>query len=575
MKKLFLTISIFSILILLASCSTSLLNNEDVVVEDTSSDLENTVETIALPDIDEENMTVDLTQIDDTITFSNESITSTNDLVSIDDTTVTLTTNGTYTLTGTSLQATIYIDASSEDVITLILNNVDLSSSTGPIIYIENADKVILHIKENTTNTLTDLSSSEYDKDAMIYSKDDLTINGLGTLTIDAGLQKGIKVNDDFIVYQTTLNIESEGHAIKVNNSIILEDITLNISSKSDGIQSDNDEDITKSLIYLVSGTYNITSFGDAISSAYDMTIYDGTYTLTSGYLNTNTDDTSAKSIKADHNIYLIDGIYNITSSEDAIHSDDGLIIFDGQYTIDASDDAIHADQSLVIQDGTFDIIESYEAIEAKYIDINGGTFNIVALDDAINASDPDISSEAADVPNGGTASSSTSTAVLTITDGTFYITADDDAIDANGTLTISGGTFYINGPTSGMQSLLDYDIEFILTGGTFVGVAGYGNETKYPSTDSTQVSITYNTESIQQSGSTIALLDDQNEVLLSFTTSRVYQVIFLTSSDLEEGSTYTLTINGVVEDTFTLDEITNTFNVSSSSMTPGLPPKR
>lgn len=574
MKKLLLTISIFSILLTLSACSFFSSNEDDEIPEDTSTDIEENLENIELPELDEEDQTIEISAMDETITFTQSSITTTSDAISIDDTTVSIDTEGVYELTGQSTQATIYVDASSDDTITFVLNNVDLSSSTGPILYIENADKVIINVKAGTTNTLTDLSDSEYDKDSIIYSKDDLTINGTGTLTIDAGLQKGIKVNDDFIVYGTTLNITSQGHAIKVNNSITMSEVNLTINSQSDGIQSDNEDDASESLIYLMSGTYQITSYGDAISSTYDVTIYDGTYNLTSGYLNTNTDDTSAKSIKADHIIYLINGSFDITSSEDAIHSDDGLIIFNGTYSIDANDDAIHADQSLTISDGSFDITDAYEALEAKYITITGGTFNILADDDGINGSDPDISSTVADVPNGATASSSTSTAVINISGGTFYITADDDAIDANGTITISGGTFYINGPTSGMQSLVDYDIDFFLEGSTFVGVAGYGNETKYPSDESTQVSITYNTGSTQQSGSTIELLDEDDNVVLSFTTSRTYQVIFLTSDDLKQNETYTLTINGVVEDTLTLEDITNTYNVSSSSV-PNTPPRR
>lgn len=571
MKKTILLFTVLSTLFILSACSLSIFSDDEV--EDTSSNLEENIEAIEQPDLDDDDSLLVVTAIDATISFSNSAITSTSDDVTISDNLVTIDTEGTYELTGESAQTTIYVDASSDDTITFVLNNLDLSSSTGPIFYIENADKVIINVKAGSTNTLTDLSDSEYDKDAIIYAKDDLSINGTGSLTINAGLQKGIKANDDLVINATTLSITSEGHAIKANNKITISDVDLTIDSNSDGIQSDNEDDATESLIYLMSGTYDIYAYGDAISSSYDLTIFSGTYTLYSGYQNSNTSDTSAKSIKADHSIYLVDGTFDITSSEDAIHSDDGLMIFNGVYTIDAADDGIHANQSLTIQDGTFYINEAYEGLEGKYIDISGGLFYINASDDGINASDPDISSTVADVPNGGTASSSTSTAVMTISGGTFYITSDDDSIDANGTITITGGSFYINGPTSGMQSLVDYDIDFYLEGSTFIGVSGYGNETKYPSDESTQVSITYNTGSTQASGSTIALLDEDNHTILTFTTTKSYQVIFLTSPELEENQTYTLTINGITEDTFTLDEITNTFNVSSSST--NTPPRR
>lgn len=593
MKKTILTFILISSFLLLTSCSLSLFNSDDTVAEDTSSDLPDDVTTIELPELDDDDQSNTIEAIDSIITFSTSSIEADDDSIMVEDNTVTIDTEGVYELTGSNDQVTIYIDASSDDTITLVLNNVSLSSSTGPIIYIENADKVMINVVAATENTLTDTSLEAYDKDSVIYSKDDLTINGTGSLTINAGFQKGIKANDDLVIYGTTLNITSEGHAIKANNSITISEVDLTINSNSDGIQSDNEDDPTESLIYLISGTYDITSYGDAISSSYDLTIYDGTYDLVSGYQNNNVDSTSAKALKTDHNLYLINGDFNISSEDDAIHSDDGLIIFDGTYTIASEDDAIHTNNSLDIQGGTITITDAFEGIEGKYINISGGNINIIAEDDGINGSDPEISSAVADVPNGTTGSTSISTAEINISGGTIMVTAEDDAIDANGSITISGGIIVINGPTSGMQSLIDYDIDWILTGGTIIGTSGYGNETKTPSDESTQINLTYNISSTKQSGTSVSLLDENNEIVMSFTPTKSYQVVFMTSAELDQDTNYTLVLGGTIDSelengyyssgtvsnyqsvaSFTLDDINNTFNVSSSSsggiFTPG-----
>ncbi|QWB95635.1 carbohydrate-binding domain-containing protein [Mycoplasmatota bacterium] len=593
MKKTILLFILISSFLLLTSCSLSLFNSDDTVAQDTSSDLPDDVTTIELPELDDDDQTSTIEAIDSIITFSTSSIEADDDSIMIEDNTVTIDTEGVYELTGSNDQVSIYIDASSDDTITLVLNNVSLSSSTGPIIYIENADKVMINVVAATENTLTDTSLEAYDKDSVIYSKDDLTINGTGSLTINAGFQKGIKANDDLVIYGTTLNITSEGHAIKANNSITISEVDLTINSNSDGIQSDNEDDPTESLIYLISGTYDITSYGDAISSSYDLTIYDGTYDLVSGYQNNNVDSTSAKALKTDHNLYLINGDFNISSEDDAIHSDDGLIIFDGTYTIASEDDAIHTNNSLDIQGGTITITDAFEVIEGKYINISGGNINIIAEDDGINGSDPEISSAVADVPNGTTGSTTTSTAEINISGGTIMVTAEDDAIDANGSITISGGIIVINGPTSGMQSLIDYDIDWILTGGTIIGTSGYGNETKTPSDESTQINLTYNISSTKQSGTSVSLLDENNEIVMSFTPTKSYQVVFMTSAELDQDTNYTLILGGTIDSelengyyssgtvsnyqsvaSFTLDDINNTFNVSSSSpggtFTPG-----
>ena len=525
------------------------------------------------------------------ISFADTLISATSDNVLIEDKKVTLTQAGVYELTGTATNAQIYIKTSNDEVVTLVLNNISLASNTGSIVYVENAKKVILYALQDTTSTLTDTATTEYEKNAVVFSRDDLSVSGGGALTIQAGVQKGIDVNDNLALVNTTLKITSASYGIKVNNTIKITQANVTINAGKDGIRSDNDVDANQSKISIESGTFDITAYGDGISSAYDITIFDGEFKIISGQDNSDITQTSAKGIKATNQMILTKGVFDIVSEDDALHANRSLLIYGGSYKISSNDDGIHADELVIVYDGDIDIAKSYEGIEALSIKILGGNIAIVASDDGINGAggndgsanwdfgganhdhngtdrppfgdfngtdrppfgefndtnrppfgdfDPaDFNITGMPTPPTGGGDGAT----LEIAGGLIYVNARGDGLDVNGDLVLSGGTVVVSGPNESMNGALDYDSSFSVTGGTLVatGSSGMAQNASTATQGSVLIGLTASTTELLQ------LQDVSGNNIITFHPSKTYQSIVITSPLLQIGQTYNLYLGGEV----------------------------
>jgi len=358
-----------------------------------------------------------------------------------------ITEGGVYTLTGTISDGLILVDT--EDEVKLILDNVSITSSNTPAILVENAKLVEIELKEGSENYLEDGSSyiSEYaDYEGVIYSKDDLIISGTGKLTVKANLGDAIVSKDNLKIIDGNYVISAADDAIKGKDSLYILNGEFNIMSSGDGLKSTNEEDENLGYIYIVNGTFDITSGDDGIQATTNLIIENGTFNIeTSG-----SSDNSLKGIKADKDINIYGGEFNLNTAEDSIHSNTNIVINGGNYTINSGDDGIHADEVVEINDGTLNII-AHEGIEGTYIKINGGTININASDDGINAAKKVTKYTPTVEINGGN---------ITIKMGS----GDTDGIDSNGNIYINGGTINITG-----NSPFDYDGEAKYSSGTLI----------------------------------------------------------------------------------------------------------
>lgn len=108
---------------------------------------------------------------------------------------ITITKEGTYVLSGALSEGQIVVDADSAKV-QLVLDNADITCASSAAIYVKNADKAFITLAEGSENIL--MNTAEYEAiddnniDAVIFSKDDLTLNGKGTLTINSEYGHGI-----------------------------------------------------------------------------------------------------------------------------------------------------------------------------------------------------------------------------------------------------------------------------------------------------------------------------------------------------------------------------------------------
>ena len=206
--------------------------------------------------------------------------------VSISGNIITISKEGTYVLSGALSEGQIVVDADSAKV-QLVLDNVDITCASSAAIYVKNADKTFITLAEGSENIL--MNTAEYEAiddnniDAVIFSKDDLTLNGKGTLTINSEYGHGIVSKDDLKLVSGTCNITAKKHALSGKDSVRIAAGTYNLTSGKDGIHSENADDDEKGFVYIASGDFTIESTGDGIDASYVVQIDDGDFDITAG----------------------------------------------------------------------------------------------------------------------------------------------------------------------------------------------------------------------------------------------------------------------------------------------------
>ncbi|MDE7248052.1 MAG: carbohydrate-binding domain-containing protein [Lachnospiraceae bacterium] len=185
---------------------------------------------------------------------------------------------GYYVLNGELTDGSVVIDAEKSDNIWISLDGVTLHCDDDAAVRVEQADKVLLTLADGTKNTIS--SGGQYNeesvasgRDGVIYSRDDLTINGTGELVIDAAYQHGIVCNDDLVIAGGNITINAAEDGIHANDSVRIRDAAISISAGDDGITVSNEEET--GFIYVASGSISISECYEGLE-AVDITIAGG-----------------------------------------------------------------------------------------------------------------------------------------------------------------------------------------------------------------------------------------------------------------------------------------------------------
>lgn len=491
--------------------------------------------------------------------------------VEISGSTVTITDEGTYILSGALDDGMVIVNAEKTDKLQIVLDNVSIHSESSAALYILQADKVFLTMATDSVNTLSNggtfTAIDENNIDAVIFSKEDLTLNGNGSMTIESPAGHGIVSKDDLVLTSGTYEITASSHGLCGKDSVRIAAGSFTIVSGKDGIHAENTDDASSGFLYIAGGTYQIEAEGDGLSAESTLQIEDGSFTIQTGggsanavttqssdmfgdffgpemESSTSSEDTvSTKGVKASGDLTLNGGTFSIDSMDDAFHSNANMTVNGGSYEIATGDDGFHADEQMVIHAGDINITESYEGIEGLSVEISGGNISLVASDDGINAAGGNDQSGLNGPWGVDSFSASSDDCYINILGGTLYIQASGDGIDSNGSLTISGGETYVSGPTNGANGALDCESEATITGGIFVAVGSSQMAQNFGSA-STQGAIMVSVGS-QQAGSVIALADSAGQTLLSWTADKVFDSVLMSCPEIVQGSTYTLTVDG------------------------------
>ncbi len=524
------------------------------------------------------------------IKLNGTSATSSSNSVKISGSTVTITEEATYVISGTLTDGMIIVNAEDTAKLQIVLNGVDITSKTSAALYILEADKVFVTLADGKTNTLANGGSftaiDENNIDAAVFSKQDLTFNGSGCLTVTSPAAHGIVCKDDLVFTGGTYTVNSASHGLDANDSVRIASSTkLTIDAGKDGIHCENTDDVSLGFIYISNGTMDIEAEGDGIAAGAYVQIENGTFDLLigggsengtnassgnyGGFMGgghggmrlggsqsstTTTDEssTSMKGIKSANSLLISGGTFKINSADDSIHSDVSVTINGGTFEIASGDDAIHAEETLTITAGSFNITESYEGLEALNINVKGGEFKIVASDDGLNAAGGTDSSGTTGGrdgmfggghgggPGGMGGGMSSGNGSIVISGGNLYVKASGDGLDANGTLTISGGYTVVTGPTQGDTATLDYDRSATITGGTFIGTGASGMAQSFSDSKQGVVAVSVGNQS---AGTNITLKDKSGKTIITYAPELSFAVVILSSPDIVPGETYTITV--------------------------------
>ena len=252
---------------------------------------------------------------------------------------VNITSAGTYVLSG-KFTGQVYIDAKDSAVVHLVLNGVEINSESGPAIYAADGKKVILTLAESTENTLSDTSNytfadGEDEPDATLFIKNDLVINGSGTLKVNANYKTAIKTKDTLAIISGNFDLTSVDNAVRAKDALTIEAGTFKINATGKGFTSDGelniydgDINIEKSeegleglTVEIYGGNVDISATDDGINAR---TKYDDSVSDAEKEMLGNQDQDGVE-------VRIAGGTVNINASGDAIDSNGDLYIEGGE----------------------------------------------------------------------------------------------------------------------------------------------------------------------------------------------------------------------------------------------------
>jgi len=230
--------------------------------------------------------------------------------------TITIQKEGTYIIDGSMKNGMIIVDVDKTQKVQLVLNGVDIRSDTSAPIYVKNADKVFITLAEGTANTLTNgglfEAIDDNNIDAVIFSKDDLTLNGTGSLTISSPGGHGIVSKNDLVVANGTYDITAASHGLSGKDSVAVADGSFTVTAGKDAVHSSDDEDDAAGWVYIGNGSFDFAVESDGISAVNEINIAGGELNITK----------SEEGLEA-RLINISGGTVDITSSDDGLNATD------------------------------------------------------------------------------------------------------------------------------------------------------------------------------------------------------------------------------------------------------------
>lgn len=248
------------------------------------------------------------------IILDGEKITSSSSGVQIDGSNAVITQAGSYTISGKLSDGQLAVNVPNGDSVTLILNNANITCRDNSPLYIEEAGDVTIMLPGDTKNSLTDgltykLDTGETEPDATVFSNSDLTIEGEGTLTVDAYYNDGIASRDTLYIKGGIINVNSANHAIKGKDYLMIDGGTIAVDAVGDGLKATNDTQAEMGYVKINGGNISIKAKDEGISGVSMVVVSGGAVQIAS----------NKTGIKSNNSIDLQGGEISIQTSDEAL----------------------------------------------------------------------------------------------------------------------------------------------------------------------------------------------------------------------------------------------------------------
>ena len=433
--------------------------------------------------------------------------------------------------------------------------------------------------------------------DGALFSRDDLTINGGGSLTVRSDAAHGITVNDSLVMTGGSITVTAAGDALHANDALRIMSADLVLTASDDGLA---------------------------------LTGPESTLLIESGTLSVRAED---KGLNAANAVSLCGGTLEIDSVGDGISAGGRIRMEDGSITIRSGDDGIHSDAAVAVSGGTIRIPSCYEGIEAVTIDISGGELVVYPQDDGLNANgaagasgmmpggkapggrfpggerpempegepgarasferpdgEPPAKPDMEGMPemSGGTGTpgqgdgfpagegiSNTAAEAqetwIHISGGSVTVinetARDADGLDSNGDIIITGGVIRVSLVNSGSNNALDCGSEnggvMEISGGEVIACGSYSMAECFDSSSS-QCAALYNIRRGISEGTTVCLEDTDGNILLSWEVPCSFSSVTISCPEMRLGESYVVAVGDTAEE-ITLEEVSASYGDAQS----------
>ena len=465
------------------------------------------------------------------------------DGVTVEDGTLTITKAGTYKLSG-EYQGQIKVETADSDAVRLVLDNANITNSSGAALNVVDADEVILYSASGTTNTISDgadyTATGEDDPDAVVYSKADLTIAGEGILKVNGNHEDGIHTSDGLVIASGTLEVNAANTGIKGKDYVDILGGTINVTAQQDGIKSTNDTDEGQGWTRLSNGTVTVNAGDDGFKASRVVEISGGSLTV----------EQSDEGIEAQY-INVSGGDVNVTSADDGMNASlktsDSESTDSSANTSDAANQQQNNQQQNNQQQGSLPGGQQSETSNQQQQGtgqppaMSGTSQDGTSQNGTTGTGQQGMGQPPQGGMPGGGGTFEVVDAAINVSGGHVTVNAEGDGIDSNGVTTLSGGTLIVNGPSQGGNAALDTNGDLLLNGATVLS-GSTADMFEAPSTNSTSGYLKLTNSSGFEQGSTVQVADSSGKVVANYkVTKSNVQLVLVSSSSIVKGQSYTV----------------------------------